>query len=84
MVASQLRRAALSVGANIAEGCAKPSRAETIRFLKIAVGSAAETEHHLIVATDFEYLPPKLSADLTARAVAVQRMLHALIRNLPK
>ena len=84
VVASQLRRSALSIGANIAEGCGKASRSEAIRFLKIAAGSAAETEHHLVVATDFEYLHPRLSGDLTGRAVAVQRMLHALIRNFPK
>src|SRR5690242_15271399 len=56
LITAQLRRSALSIGANIAEGCGKSSRAETIRYLEIAAGSAAETEHHLLVARDIAIL----------------------------
>jgi four helix bundle protein len=47
---SQLRHSARSIASNIAEGCAKNSRAETLRYSEISAGSAAETEHHLLVA----------------------------------
>ncbi|PYP81445.1 MAG: hypothetical protein DMD35_01665 [Gemmatimonadetes bacterium] len=41
----RVRRSALSIATNIAEGCGKNSRADTLRYLEIASGSAAETEH---------------------------------------
>lgn len=84
VIASQLRRSALSIAANIAEGCGKSSRAETIRLLQIAAGSAAETEHHLIIAGDLGYISSRASEDLTSRAIAIRRMLRALSQNLPR
>ena len=43
VITSQLRRAGMSIAANIAEGCGKSSRSEVVRYLDIAAGSAAET-----------------------------------------
>lgn len=83
LVTSQLKRAALSISANIAEGCGKGSRAETIRYLEIACGSAAETEHHLIMASDLAILTPQRVAPLVARTGELRRMLRALIERLP-
>jgi four helix bundle protein len=80
---SQLRRSALGIAANIAEGCGKSSRPETIRFLQIAAASAAETENHLIQAADLGFISSKASAELSARAACIQRMLQSLCRTLP-
>jgi four helix bundle protein len=82
-ITGQLRRSALSIATNIAEGCGKSSRAETIRFLEIAAGSAAETEHHLLVAQETAILPDDVTTALLARVVSVRRMLFALIKHLP-
>lgn len=83
VVGGQLRRAALSVPANIAEGSGKGSRKETVRFLQIALGSAKETENHILVAGDLHYLHPRAREEMLAKIFSIQRMLVGLIRNLP-
>lgn len=82
-VSAQLRRAALSIPANIAEGCGKGSRAETIRYLEIACGSVAESEHHLQMAVDLAILTTANCASLAEEASQLRRMLRALIARLP-
>ena len=83
VVSSQLRRAAISIPANIAEGCGKSSRKETIRYFQIAAGSATEVENHLLIASDFGFLDPKARDDLIEQVKVTQRMLFKLMRNLP-
>ena len=83
VVTAQLRRSALSISANIAEGCGKRSRAEGIRYLEIASGSAAETEHHLAMASDLEILPHRDCNRLGGEAEQVGRMIRALINRFP-
>ena len=53
---SQIRRAASSIPANIAEGCGRRGNAELHRFLQMAMGSANELEYHLLLSKDLEYL----------------------------
>lgn len=84
VIASQLRRSSISVPANIAEGCGKSSRKETVRFLQIASGSASETENHILIATDLRYFTPAAGEPLTGEIKAIQRVLAGLIKNLPK
>ena len=79
---AQLRRAALSIPANIAEGAGKPGNAEFRRFLNIALGSAAETHYHLLVARDLGLLDPAVYDDLAVRATEIRRMLSGLIRKV--
>jgi four helix bundle protein len=62
---SQVRRAAVSIGANIAEGAGKNSRPELARFLQIAMGSASELEYHLILARDLRYLAPEVCEQIS-------------------
>ncbi len=74
----QVRLAAASVPANIAEGSARASSAEFAQFLNIALGSAAELEYHLILARDLAYLTPDRHCALDVRLAEIKRMLVAL------
>ncbi len=79
---SQLRRAVSSIGANIAEGCGRGSQGDLRRFLLIAMGSASETDYHLQLARDLQYLPTTISNELESEVVEVKKMLAALIRKI--
>ena len=83
VVGTQLRKAAQSIPANVAEGCGVGSPRETARFYKQASRSACEVENHLIMATRLEYLHPKQSAQYLATIGSIQRMLASLIKRLP-
>ncbi len=79
---SQMRRAAVSIAANIAEGCGRRSDAELHRFLQIARGSASELEYHLLLARDLRFITEIEFKRLEARVVEVQRMLTSLVQRL--
>ena len=79
---SQLRRSAASVPANIAEGTGRGSNRDFARFLVIANGSAVETEYHLILARDLDYLTKEQHAPMQALVDEVQKMLGSLIRKV--
>lgn len=72
---SQMRRAAVSICANIAEGSGRKSDAELARFLQIARGSAGELDYHLLLARDLKYLAVSAYGELESRVREVQRML---------
>ena len=75
---SQIRRAAASIPANIAEGCGHTGSRELSRFLGIAVASAFELAYHLQLASDLGMLAKSDYARLDARTEVVMRMLSAL------
>ena len=76
---SQLKRAASSVAANIAEGCGRGSDADFARFLLIAMGSASELEYHLLLARDLKFLSETDYQRLDTGTTEVKRMLASLI-----
>ena len=76
---SQMRRAATSVPANIAEGQARRSARDFRRFLHIAAGSLAELETYLALVTGLEYADPVALRPIQQEAEGVGRMLHGLI-----
>lgn len=74
---SQVRRAAASVPANIAEGCGRETETELARFLDIAGGSANELEYHLLLARDLGYLDRAAHDRLNGIVVETRRMLSS-------
>jgi len=75
---SQLRRAAVSVPSNIAEGHGRNSRREFHQFVGHARGSLLEVETQLEIARDLGYLPVSAAAELLAEANEVGRVLNGL------
>lgn len=73
---SQMRRAAVSVQANIAEGFKRGIR-DKIHFYNIAEGSLEELKYYFILSKDLAYVPS--NDDLMARSRTVGRLLHGLI-----
>ena len=78
----QVRRAAVSVAANIAEGAARTGTGEFLQFLSVASGSLAEVETFLILVGRLEYLADADRATLEAEAEEIGRMLSGLKRSL--
>ncbi len=81
-LAAQLRRAARSIPANIAEGVGSQTPATFLRHLGIALGSMAEVENHLIVARDEGYLTPDTYEELRTRAWRAKGLIVMLARSL--
>jgi four helix bundle protein len=78
VLTSQLRRAAISVPANIAEGSKRRSNQEYAHHLNIAEGSLAETAYLLMLARDLQYIAADRTQELFAEADEIARMLNAL------
>jgi len=72
---NQLRRAASSIPANIAEGCGKSTQAEFARYLNVSLGSANEAEYFLILSKDLKYLNEMLFNKLFTLINEIKAML---------
>ncbi len=81
-LADQIKRAAVSIPSNIAEGASRNSKKEFIQFLSIALGSTSELETQIIIAEKVGYIQngENLRSDITI----VRKMLNALISSLKK
>jgi four helix bundle protein len=81
---SQIRLAAASIGANLAEGRRRRSDPEMRRFVQIALGSANELEYHLLLAKDLQFLTPEEYSGLEEGILEIQRMQAALSQRLQR
>jgi len=81
-LADQIKRAAVSIPSNIAEGASRNTRKEFIQFIYIALGSASELETQIIIAEKLGYIEHKelLISDITI----IRKMLNALISSLKR
>jgi len=81
---SQMRRAAISIPSNIAEGFGRSYDKETLRFLSTALGSASELETQILISIDLGYIDLDESVKIKNQIEEVIRMLSALIKSLSK
>ncbi|HVY12039.1 MAG TPA: four helix bundle protein [Alphaproteobacteria bacterium] len=81
-LASQIRRAAISIPSNIAEGHARSGTREFMHFISVAMGSLAELETQMEIAVDLSYIPKDSLAPLLGRLDEIGKMLRGLHQSL--
>jgi len=78
-IISQIRRAALSVHLNVAEGCSRKSQAERKRFYEIARGSLIETDTAFDIAINLNYVPKESLSELGSLMQRIFQMISKMI-----
>ena len=81
---SQLRRAAVSVPTNIAEGCGRTTETELARFMDISLGSLNEIEYLLFLSSDLGYIEKKTYQGISEEVVEIRKMLTAYVKAVRK
>jgi len=79
---NQIKRSAISIPSNIAEGASRNTTKEFVQFLYIALGSASELETQMIIAEKLGYI--KNNQNLISEITIIRKMLNALITSLKK
>jgi len=77
---NQLRRAAVSIPSNIAEGSARQSDKEMIQFLYVALGSLSEVETQIIIAIELEYISN--NEEISGNITKIRKLIVGLIKYL--
>ena len=79
---NQIRRAAVSIPSNIAEGAARNSNKELIQFLHISLGSQQELDTQFLIAKKLEYLTEDQYNEINIKIETVGKLLNGLIKYL--
>jgi four helix bundle protein len=79
---TQLRRAACSIGANLAEGCGRRTQAELARFTRIAMGSASELDYHLLLSRDLGFVKNDDYQRVSTLLEEIRKMLTSLLNSI--
>lgn len=79
---SQMRRAAVSISSNIAEGCGRSSKADFARFIDMAIGSCCELETQVLISTDLSFFGKDEGESINENVAIVRRMLSGLLGKL--
>ncbi len=81
---SQVRRAAVSIPSNIAEGSGRQTDREFVRFLRVAYGSSCELETQLLVASDLGFVRQETVGPAIAETEQIRRMLFRLAQTIAR
>jgi four helix bundle protein len=77
---NQIRRCAVSITSNIAEGFSRQSYKEKIQFYHISLGSVTELQNQILIARDVEYVLPAVFANIAEKSVQVHKIINGLIK----
>jgi four helix bundle protein len=83
-LSSQIRRAAVSIAANLAEGYKKKTKASKLNYLNISEGSLEEVKYYFILANDLEYINVQKFNSLETNAEEVGRLLNGYYNAIAK
>jgi four helix bundle protein len=78
-ITSQVRRAVLSIGSNLAEGCGRRTSGEMARSIRVAMGSASELDYQVLVCRDLGYMKADDYQRMSKKLVEVRKMLTAFL-----
>lgn len=78
----QMRRAAVSIPSNIAEGHSRKSKADFSKFLRISMGSVTELETQVMISRNLEYLSEKVMNQVLENSLEIKKMIQGLVRSL--
>ena len=81
---SQMRRAAVSISSNIAEGFSRRGRKEKIMFYSMALGSLTELQNQMLVAKDVGYIDSNSHQRFDEKSVVVHKLINGLIKGVSK
>jgi len=81
VLSSQMRRCAISITSNIAEGFSRQSYKEKIQFYSIALGSTTELQNQLIVGKDIGIVSKEKYQQVSERLIRIHKMLNALVKS---
>jgi|SRR5882757_7019753 len=81
-ITGQLRRATVSIGASLAEGCGRRTSTELARFVRIALGSASELDYHLLLSRDLGFMSSDDFTSSTAKLTEVRKMLTSFLQSV--
>ena len=78
---SQIRRCAVSITSNIAEGFSRQSYKEKLQFYSIALGSTTELQNQLLILKDINYITKEQFQDIAEQSVKVHKIINGLIKS---
>jgi four helix bundle protein len=81
-ITGQLRRATVSIGANLAEGCGRRTSTELARFVRIAMGSASELDYHPLLSRDLGFMAGDEFTSASAKLIEVRKMLTSFLNSV--
>ncbi|PIY94017.1 MAG: four helix bundle protein [Candidatus Levybacteria bacterium CG_4_9_14_3_um_filter_35_16] len=83
-LSNQMRRCAVSITSNIAEGFSRKTKKEKAQFFYMALGSTTELQNQLLIARDVDYLNNKDFQNIAEKTVVVSKLINGLIKSSKK
>lgn len=80
-ITNQMRRCAVSITSNIAEGFSRKTYKDKAQFYSIALGSLTELQNQILIAKDINYIDSKIFKELADKTVIIHKLINGLIKS---